>query len=210
MPTNPKKREQQVMKKRRKEKAAARKKAQQGLAAASAQTLARRAREFPIMECLISEDWQDSEEGLVLVVVARQQPNGAVTFASYMIDVFCLGVKDTLYDANISLGEYKAHYLAVLDSQTPLEKCPPELAHQMVYQAIDYAAQFEFEPQRDFRITQHILEPQGTYPETYHLTFGKDGKPFYVQGPHDNARAIIAQLERTAGPGNYDYFLVME
>ena len=37
------------------------------------------------------------------------------------------------------------------------------------------------------------------------MTFGKDGKPFYVSGPHDNVDAIMNQLLRTAGPDNFEY-----
>ena len=53
------------------------------------------------------------------------------------------------------------------------------------------------------RLSQLVLEPRGELAETYHLTFGRDGKPFFVAGPYDNAPAIVAKLEATAGPGNY-------
>ncbi len=39
---------------------------------------------------------------------------------------------------------------------------------------------------------------------------GKDGKPFYVSGPFDDQvkiNKVMAQLEKIAGPGNYDYLL---
>ncbi|HEY0753962.1 MAG TPA: hypothetical protein VGD98_08390 [Ktedonobacteraceae bacterium] len=87
------------------------------------------------------------------------------------------------------------------------EKCPPELAHQMIYASIDYAAQFGFEPERDFALTKNILIPRGELPEPYKLTFGKDGKPFYIAGPHDNPARILRQLEKTVGEGNYDYLM---
>lgn len=211
MPTDPTKREKQVMKKRRKEKAAAKKKSQQGLWVASDETLARKAREFPILECMIASDWQDDDEmaGLVQVVVARKLPTGALVTGVYLVDIFCLGLKDTFYDANVSVGEYRDGLLKTLDSMMPMEKCKPELAHQLIYQAIDYAAQFGFKPNRDFRVSQYILEERGKLPEPHDIKFGRNGKPFFVQGPHDNVRAIIAQLERAAGQGNYDTLIVM-
>jgi hypothetical protein len=97
-----------------------------------------------------------------------------------------------------------------LDSSTPMEPCLPELAHQMIYQAIDYAAQFGFKPQKDYKWSRLILEKRGILPETSPITFGRAGKPFYVSGPYDNAEAIIARLEKTAGPGNYDYLIQTE
>jgi hypothetical protein len=36
---------------------------------------------------------------------------------------------------------------------------------------------------------------------------GKEGKPFFVAGPHDNADRIIRILERKVGHGNYNYFV---
>jgi hypothetical protein len=41
------------------------------------------------------------------------------------------------------------------------------------------------------------------------VTFGKDGKPFFVNGPNDNTRAIVDQLEKTAGTGNYNYLVMV-
>lgn len=37
------------------------------------------------------------------------------------------------------------------------------------------------------------------------IGFGRDGKPFYFSGPYDNPRKVVQTLERTCGPGNYDY-----
>ena len=50
-----------------------------------------------------------------------------------------------------------------------------------------------------------MLDPPEAHPRTGAVTFGKDGKPFYVSGPHDNVDAIMNQLLRTAGPDNFEY-----
>ena len=52
-----------------------------------------------------------------------------------------------------------------------------------------------------------MLEPRGTLEEPYQFTFGKDGMPFFLAGPYDNPQAIIAKLNKTAGPGNYHYIV---
>jgi len=47
-------------------------------------------------------------------------------------------------------------------------------------------------------------------PEKY--TFGKEGKPFYINGPNETSsqsQKIIKQLEKQCGAGNYDYMLGM-
>jgi hypothetical protein len=204
MPIDPKKRERKIMKRRRKDKAAAQRKTRLP-GGASPGSLVRRAREFPIMECRISADWQRGEMGLVQIIVARRHPDGGVVFGVYLVDMYCLGLKDTFCNAGFSLAQYQRDIVARVSATTHLEKCKPELAHQVIYQAIDYAARYGFKPHKDFKMSQHILEKRGALPETHILTFGKNGKPLFVQGPDDNARAIIAKLEKTAGPGNYDY-----
>jgi len=55
-----------------------------------------------------------------------------------------------------------------------------------------------------------MLAPRGELEEPYQLTFGKNGKPFFVAGPHDNAARILKQLEKTAGQGNYDYLVLSD
>ena len=52
------------------------------------------------------------------------------------------------------------------------------------------------------------LAPRGELEEPYDLVFGRNGKPFFVAGPYDNAPQILKQLEKTAGPGNYDYLVM--
>ncbi len=66
-------------------------------------------------------------------------------------------------------------------------------------QPIEYAAQFGFQPHRDFKLAQNVLDPPDAHPRTGKVEFGKDGKPFYIAGPHDNVNAILRQLARTAG-----------
>jgi hypothetical protein len=136
-------------------------------------------------------------------LLARQQPNKKICCGSYLIDQYCLGVKDTFAKTNLSPDRYQA-LQEKMDSRQKMTTCPLELAHQMVYAARDYAAQFGFQPQSDWAQSQYVLEPRGELEEPYQLTFGKNGKPFYISGPYDDVEQIIKQLERTAGPGNYD------
>jgi hypothetical protein len=40
------------------------------------------------------------------------------------------------------------------------------------------------------------------------IEFGKDGEPFYINGPYDNPEAIIAKLQETVGEGNFKYLII--
>jgi hypothetical protein len=208
MPRDPRKHQKALMKKRSKQKAASQRRSHSPeFPLLSPQVIIRHARTFPLFECLISDNWQKDDMGLVQILLARQQPDGDICFGVYLIDKYCLGLKNTFANANFSQTRYENEVRnRIFREQVPVE-CPIELAHQMIYEAIDYAAQFGFEPEKDFALSQYLLAPRGELEEPYHLTFGKDGKPFFIAGPHDNAARIMRQLEKTAGPGNYHYLM---
>jgi hypothetical protein len=207
MPRDERKHQKALMKQRSKQKAASQHKAhQQALIPSSPQAIIRRARTFPLYECLISDNWQKKDDmGLIQILLARQQPDGNICFGVYLIDKFLLGLKNTFAEADFPRSRYQSEIRNKIFSKQKPVNCPIELAHQMIYQSIEYAQQFGFEPQRDFAVSQYLLAPRGELEEPYDLTFGKDGKPFYIAGPHDNVARIMRQLEKTAGPGNYHY-----
>ncbi len=211
MPRDERKRQKALMKQRSKQKAAAQHKAQQqALTPSSPKAILRHARSYPLYECLISDNWNKKEtNGLIEVLVARQQPDGDICFGVYLIDTFCLGLKNTFANAGFSRSRYMNEVRnRIFRAGKPVE-CSIELAHQMIYQSIEYAEQFGFEPEKDFTLSQYLLAPRGELEEPYKLTFGKDGKPFFIAGPHDNVARIMRQLDKTAGPGNYDYLTML-
>ena len=86
------------------------------------------------------------------------------------------------------------HTLTAMKAQVSLE-----LGRQIVYGAIGYARGLGFEPHADFGQAAGYL---GTWDGECELTFGLDGKPMYICGPHDNAEKIIRKLSGL-GEGNY-------
>jgi len=175
-------------------------------ATVSLDSLLQDARTFPIEDCWISADWQNGS-GLVQILIGRKQANDKICCGSYLVDTYCLGLKDTFAKANLSVDRYQEVYKD-MDRRIKMTSCSVELAHQMIYEAIDYAAQFGFKPQSDWAQSQYVLEPRGALEESYKLTFGKNGKPFYISGPFDDVKKIIKQLEATAGSGNFEVLIL--
>ncbi|MDQ6643046.1 MAG: hypothetical protein M3Y76_01175 [Chloroflexota bacterium] len=211
MPRDARKHQKALMKKRSKQKAAGQRKShQQAFASLSSQAIIRRARTFPLLECWISGTWQGDDLGLVEILLARQQPDGDICYGVYLVDKFCLGLKNTFANAGFSPTRYQNEVRDMIFPEIEPLECPIELAHQMIYASIEYAAQFGFEPDKDFALTQYMLAPRGELEEPYQLTFGQNGKPFFVAGPRDNAARIIKQLEKTAGPGKFDYLAMLD
>ena len=166
------------------------------------------AREYPILGCWVMAGWKES--GITPVVVARQQSPDKVIFGVYMVDLYCLGIKDAYANADFSLAKFERG-LPHMCSNAP-EKCSPELAHEIVYGGMEYAARYGFQPHADFhaQMADQVLDPPDARPRAHQVKFGKDGKPFYFSGPYDDERkinSVIKTLERTAGEGNYDVII---
>lgn len=169
------------------------------------------AREHPLLGCWIMTGWRES--GLAPVVIAREQEPDKVMFGVYMVDLYCLGVKDAFTRTNYSLRQFERS-LPKLCGGDP-EKCSVELAHEVIYGAMEFADRFGFQPHPDFKgkMADLMLDPPGAHPRLDKVAFGKDGKPFYVSGPYEDEwkRAMIVNtLERTAGKGNYEYLVGLD
>lgn len=166
----------------------------------------RQARNYPLEGCWIQKGWQES--GLAVIVIARRQPDGNIVFGNYLVDYYCLGLKNTYCNAEVPSGEFRHSMLPrMFENVGPFMEISPALAHEIIYGAIEYARHFGFNPQRDFRDSQYILDQPGVHPYSGRIQFGKDGKPFYISGPYDNADRVMRQLQRTAGEGNFDYLM---
>ncbi len=150
--------------------------------------LVKRAAEFPVYEVWINNDWKD--EGMAQIVVARQLPTLRYMLGVYLVDTYCLGLKDTFYRPQLKYED-----LEDLLSRFPaeLKEAEYEDARSVVLGAIEYARKLGFEPQRDFKRTSAIIEGDRDFKRD--VTFGKDGVPFYIQGPNDDADKIMAKLK---------------
>lgn len=207
MARDEKRRQKALLKKRRKDKE--RKKSNDltafGLDSHSYKTgLIKRAEQFPIFECLLNQDWQ--EKGLAHILLSRKQSNTEFIIGVFLVDIFCLGLKNTFCNANVPLEEYEKLKLSMAE-ESSLITCDPVLANRIVYGAIEYARKLGFEPQKDFRLSRFTLGEPSDADIPYNIEFGKDGKPLYIAGPNDNAGRVIERLSKTVGDGNFHYLL---
>jgi hypothetical protein len=86
----------------------------------------------------------------------------------------------------------------------PLE-APAELARHLVFGATEYARALGFEPVPGFEKT---IDHLGPWAGPSAIGFGRDGKPFFIQGPNDNASRITNTLERSAGRDNFQFLVL--
>jgi len=156
-------------------------------------------------------EWRDSDDtadfpgGIAAVLVARRHRTNRVSVCGYLIDTYCLGVKDALGPRLMSdrdLPAFVRVYFDGFEGAGPPLRAPLELARHLVYGGVDAARPLGFDPHADFEAAADHLGP---WTENSAITFGKNGAPFYVAGPYDHAGAVIATLTETVGLDNFTF-----
>ena len=159
----------------------------------------------PIHECLIPDSLFDI--GIGNVIVSRKMPNGFIGAAFFLVDVFCLGIKDAFYDV-LSPAEYD-HRLSGLQHET-FRALHPTCARKLVEGAEAYARDLGFNPHPDYQLARRIFGDLDATVCPTHYVFGKDGKPFFMSGPSDTparCRKILDTLTRRCGPEGFHYLV---
>jgi hypothetical protein len=135
-----------------------------------------RASERKLVGCWVSPEWShgltveghpgwldvdaaDAEAlGLVSVLVTRQERYGRVRLCGWLVDVYCLGVKDVVGPRIMDerrATDYRSSFFAAYQAR-PIE-APLELAQHLVFGAVEYARGLGFEPARGFAATTDQL-----------------------------------------------------
>jgi len=170
-----------------------------------------RARTLPIHECLVNDEWDQNQ--LATVFIVRKHVNGHFTIGNFLVDLKCLGVKDTFFWFNISADEYE-DLKDDLFSKQEMSVISYELAHNIVFAGENFATEIGLKSHPDFyKTTQFILEEDNDNIELMDIEVGDNGIPVYVQGPYDSpvrVLEILETLDKTVGPDNYQFILQNE
>jgi len=160
----------------------------------------------PFVRCLMPSTL--FEIGMGHVVVARALPSGLLGCAYFLVDVFCLGIKDVLY-AEIGENELRSR-LAEQDEAQRFIEVEPARARKLIRDAAAYAAGLGLAAAKDTPAIEAIFGDVDAGACTETFTFGRDGKPFFMSGPNDTPariRAITRALEESRGADAWDYMV---
>lgn len=153
------------------------------------------------------EGWNDVElgpdgpKGVALVLVARPERRDAISVCGYLVDTFCLGVKNVIGPTGLrrrDLSGFVRTYFRAFPA--PPIRAPIELAQHLVLGAVAYAESLGFSPHTDFEAVRGHL---GVLSDPCWIRFGRNGRPVYVAGPYDDHREVIDALRRQLGPGGF-------
>lgn len=146
------------------------------------------------------------ENGMIPVVLRRKTPDGAVALVYFLVDLWCLGVKDC--SGRILSPQDSRKYLDHFEDRMDLQLCTAAEGKAIVDAGVAYAKSLGIGPHPDFPKIYPIWGDvqAASLPEEFKP--GKDGRPIYVVGPYDDRtrqQVILNALRQSVGEGNFDW-----
>jgi hypothetical protein len=191
---------------RRKKQMAERSRQLSSGASSSPAERARRAAAAPLHCCLVQDGLFEFGSGMA--VVARQTGFGIVTVAVFLLDAFCLGIKD-VFLREMETADLDA-FLAQMGVASPFSPVEPAYARKLLRDLVHYADSLGFEPPGEFRAAELLFGDARAEDCATSFAFGDDGMPHYIPGPSDTPSQIRRRLKRLSAQLGADGFLFSE
>ena len=153
------------------------------------------------------------DSGCGYLVVSRFKADGRVESGFFLLDVFCLGVKDAGFHCFNSIADYQESLLDRLFPDEDPVRMTPAAARKLTEDAISYARGLGFSPGVDYKKASRVFGGITTVDCDEEFMFGKDDKPLYIQGPSDSparVERILRALEARCGEGGYHYIVAAD
>ncbi len=161
----------------------------------------------PILHCCMFEDlWR---KGIGQVLISRSLPNGNVAYAVFLVDVYCLGVKNAFSGIRFR-SEYQEDLYDSFRDRFEVINVKPEYARKLIEGAVEYARGIGLSPHPDYQKAKMIFGDISAESCSEVFVYGRDGKPFFIAGPNDDyyrCRHILKTMQNRCGPGNYHFLL---
>jgi hypothetical protein len=148
----------------------------------------RQAARLPIMECRVSDGLFECGMGVVTLIRGASRAYQHIAF--FMVDSFCLGVKNTFFR---SLERHEAeHILEGMESSDPASFIAPAEARKLLHDIVAWAGNNGFQPHIDYACMELLFGDVVPAETDYTSRLGYDGEVLYVPGPTETP----AQVQR--------------
>jgi hypothetical protein len=148
------------------------------------------------------------------VVIARYKSGGRVEAGVFLMDTYCLGVKDAFF-RQFSADEFVKFLEDIFSGYSdipPLERSGA-WGRKLVEDAVEYANRLGLAPHPDYKKGAKVMGGINPKDCSERFVFGNDGKPLYIAGPYDSEAkrsAIMRTLTKKLGPNGFHYILPLD
>lgn len=165
--------------------------------------LKQKARTLEIGKCYITDSVTKVGEGQI--VVTRNHTGGKISAGFYLVDTYCLGVKDSFYRLRM-----ESYELEDMIDRMKARECSYDEAHNWIYGAIAYAEEAGIKPDKSFALTKYMLEEDTDDIPLIEYEFGKDGKHLLVVDSQLEASRYLPLMKNNLGEENYKYVIKVD
>ncbi len=159
--------------------------------------------DYPIEACYLNAGWQ--EQGFARILVTRSQDNGRLMVGAFLVDIFCLGVKNAFCNEGLPRSRFEAEFLLRFYQDEEPTRVGINYAKEIIYGAVDYARSLGFEPYVDFELSRKVLGTE-EFSRSRSLKFGgSEGKPLYIAGPDDDVATVLRKLRKRLGENGFNF-----
>jgi hypothetical protein len=156
----------------------------------------------PIVACMVTENFESV--GMSTLTVVRKLSLGRYGIAAFVLDLWCLGVKDAFFRV-AEPDDYEVYQagLAAAGGTAPID---PSRARRLLHDTAAYGVSNGFPPPADYVEVERIFGDVAAAEASF--TFGLNGKPHYVPGPdetHLRTKRILAVLEQRFGLDGFTF-----
>jgi hypothetical protein len=163
-----------------------------------------RAAGAPIQHCFLSADL--FEIGIGTMILARGVTRHHLAVGVFLLDVFCLGIKDAMFKSLES--DELAIYLEKTSAGSPPVSLQPSDARKLLRDLAAWSQSIGFMPHPDFTAVERIFGDISANESEADFPFGRDGKPVYIPGPFESATVVrrrVEQLKKHLGEGGFEF-----
>ena len=159
--------------------------------------LKERVRQVPVYKCYLSHDFENSTEGTVMVV--RRHTGDKYTCGLYLVDKYCVGVKDASYHLRMDEQEFD-EFLDMFEEDFNPHVVTYEEAHNWVWGAVGFAEDAGIKPCKEFELAQYVLAEDDDEVELIEYDFGDaDGKHCLLANDRLEASTYLPLMRKNLG-----------
>ena len=161
-----------------------------------------RMRSVEIGDCYVSDDIFKIGYGNVLV--SRKHTGGNISFGAFLVDTWCLGVKECSCRLRIDGKEFEDIVEHCIESG--MRKASYEEVHNIIYGVIAYAEEAGIKPCSDFSLVKYFLEEDTEDVPLIEYEFGNNGQHYLVASCSFEANRYLPLLKKNLG-NDFDWII---